>query len=228
MQLLGESSSMGSSCLKSKTLSLLGRIPLGDIPPALQHLQIPRSRHILCKCLEKLCLESSRLLLPEAQWYLDEWILGGWHGNGFHSWRQNVQLFLYLFLLTPLSSSFLFILFPSFLSFSSSYAQNLHFQKAVHPRACVTFGERSPLTLLTVRGPASLALLSGWLRTLAAGDGPRPWWMCQNTQIESDRQLQWFEGIHTENFAPPRWVQVLSETASLLSFTPCPGAAWRC
>ena len=107
MQLLGESSSMGSSCLKSETLLLLGRIPLGDIPPALQHLQIPRSRHILYKCLEKLCWESGRPLLPEAQWYLDEWILGGWHGNGFHSWRQNVQLFLYLFLLTALSSSFL-------------------------------------------------------------------------------------------------------------------------
>lgn len=80
MQLLGESSSMGSSCLKSKTLLLLGRIPLGDMPPALQHLQIPRSRHILCKCLEKLCLESSRLLLPEA-------VILGWMNLRGMAWK---------------------------------------------------------------------------------------------------------------------------------------------
>ena len=107
-------------------------------------------------------------------------------------------------------------------------SQSLPFQGAVHRRACSTFGDWDPLKPFTVGGPASLAL---WL-WVAQDSGNRG---CPEALIDepehSDSTWQAASVIWRnpqEHFAPPGWVQVLSAAASLSSFTPRPGAGWRC
>lgn len=193
-----------------------GRIPLDDVGAALQPLQIPRSRPVLCIYLEKFCLESSRPLLPEVD--LDEQILEG-RKNMVSFLNTNVRLFFYIsFCLHPDLLSLLPLFFPSiFLFMLCPVHPRVFLSRRLSTPRHVGFGGTKPTDTshnLWASLPV-LAPLGDPRRTLAVGDGPRLRLMSQKTQIKSDRQLQWFEGIHKEHFASHWWVQVLSETASL-------------
>lgn len=141
--------------------------------------------------------------------------LKGLEWYGFHPWQQNILLFLYLLLLTSLSSSFLFSLFPSLLPFSSSYAQYLpesSFAEGCLLQGMCDFSRMKPTDTAQSQW-AGLPGIAGQndagpsQQGMACGSGWWAWTLRSNlTDSISDLK---------EHFAPPRWVQVLSETASL-------------
>ena len=110
--------------------------------------------------------------------------------------RQNVQLFFLissahtpLLLLSQLPLSFLFIECP----LPPRVSPSRRLSTAGHARLLGTethqHSSQSGAWLPWCCG-------SGWRRTLATGAALRLWLMSQSTQIQSDRQLQWSEGIH--------------------------------